>query len=310
MLMTETAFKHDVESPEVVAAFAHKVMSEENLNALYILTYADMSSVSGSFWTRWRSTLLDNLFLKARAHLLGVRIQKNGILKDVRVKYGKEVNDFLKAMPEDYFISVPFEKIPSEGELFRSALEEGFAMRVDPQEDGTVSIIIVVKDREGIFADIVSVFAVRRLNIIDAKLFTSKNGWAFDKIRISNWNELWWEGMDPMIENELRNVLLDGKKIIITDYGTRGRGIEPLLDIDNEKNERSTIVEIMTQDRIGLLYEIAKAFENCSVNIISGRINTEQGVANDVFYINRNGKKLDFEKVNCLINVLWTRVKN
>jgi len=310
MLMAETAFKHDVESPEVIASFADRVKREDFLDALYLMTYADMSSVSDSFWTRWRASLLDRLYAGAKAHIRGFRIEKTNILADIRKRFESKMADFLQAMPEDYFLSVPANRVLHEGELFEKALNEGFAMSVEDQHDGTVTVIVSAKDRKGMFADVVSVFSVRRLNIIEAKLFTSDNGWAFDKLRISNWHELWWDGMEKMIETDLMNVLLQNKRIKIDEHRSGRRGVEPLLDIDNEKNDEFTVIEIMAPDRLGLLYDVSQSLGECSVNIINGRINTEQGIANDIFYVNSFGSKLDSVTICSVIDLLWKTIKN
>ncbi|GBD98325.1 bifunctional uridylyltransferase/uridylyl-removing enzyme [bacterium BMS3Abin07] len=311
ILMSEVAFKHDVESPDVQASFAEKIVTVERLKAIYLMTYADMSSVSDSFWTRWRASILQMLYVKTRDYLRGARVSRDELIQDLvkRYQHINEVKEFIDNMPDYYFISSPQEKIRRESILYKRAVDEGFAINIEGREDGTTEITLVLKDRAGVFSGIVSVFAVRKLNIIEARLFTSEDGFAVDRIKISNWNELWWEGMDELIESDMRDVLIEGRKYYFGNKSRRNRGIESFIEVDNEKLPDQTVIEIMAPDREGLLYEVAEVFSKSGVNITSGRIYTEQDTANDVFYINYIKKRLDGELLYNLLGELWQSIK-
>jgi [protein-PII] uridylyltransferase len=309
ILMSEIASKHDIESPDVIAFFSEQVMTEERLNALYLMTYADMASVSDSFWTPWRDALLRELYIKTRDHIRGVRVNKHELMKDIDEKYGSELDDFIKIMPEDYFISVPVRKIMSDLALYKESIQEGFSLHVENLQDGTTEITLSMKDREGLFSDMVSVFAVRRLNIIDARLFTTSTGWVLDRVRISNWNDLWWDGMEELIENNLKEALLHGRKFALSEQPRKPRGIESFIGVDNENRDDHTLIEVLAPDRPGLLYDITQVFSKNKINIINGRIYTEQGIANDIFHVNADGAQLDAESIIRVLGELWLKVK-
>ena len=69
--------------------------------------------------------------------------------------------------------------------------------------------------------------------------------------------------------------------------------VETRIHLDNECSSLCTVVEIVTLDRAGLLYDISSTFSELACNIEVGLINTEGGAATDVFYITRRGAKLD-----------------
>lgn len=310
LLMADTAFKHDSESSEVATSFAEKVVTEERLNALYLLTYADMSSVSDHFWTPWRAALLKNLYARTCDHIRGTGHGRISLLTASLTDADQGLRQFIASMPEDYLLSTSGEKVHTDHRTYVGAVEKGFAMNLTHLEDSTSEMTIAVRDREGIFSEIVSVLAVRRLNIIGAKLLTTLDGWAVDRIRLSNWHELWWEGIEQLIECELRDVLLHGKKVIIHDQFQKSRGIDSFIGIDNEKSAAYTVIEIMAPDRLGLLYDITQVFANQKANILNGRIYTEQGVANDIFNVNAGKGKLSAECILALMGALWERIRN
>jgi [protein-PII] uridylyltransferase len=180
---------------------------------------------------------------------------------------------------------------------------------VENLQDGTTEITLSMKDREGLFSDMVSVFAVRRLNIIDARLFTTSTGWVLDRVRISNWNDLWWDGMEELIKNNLKEALLHGREFTLSEQPRKSRGIESFIEVDNENRDDHTLIEVLAPDRPGLLYDITQVFSKNKINIISGRIYTEQGIANDIFHVNEDRAQLDAGSILRVLGELWLKVK-
>jgi UTP:GlnB (protein PII) uridylyltransferase len=84
-----------------------------------------------------------------------------------------------------------------------------------------------------------------------------------DKISISNWKDIWWEGLERDIESGLRGVIVDEKPVQLVQ---RRRETDSLFDLfielDNETSPAFSIIEIFTQDRLGLLYDISR----CCIN--------------------------------------------
>ncbi|MEE9523292.1 MAG: [protein-PII] uridylyltransferase [Thermodesulfovibrionales bacterium] len=311
ILMSNMAFKHDIESPDVIAYFAEKVMTEEVLDAIYLITYADMASVSSNYWTEWRASILHELYVRTKDYLNGIRVEREEYIRNIydSCENVDGVSDFIEVMPEHYFISSPIGKIRNESVLYKNAVNDGFAMYIEDQNDGTSEVTLSVRDRRGIFSDIVSVFAVRKLNIIEARLFTTNDGFVIDRIRISNWKDLWWEGMNELIEADLRNTILNGKKHVFKDSYIKKRGIESFIEADNERGRDYTVVEVMAPDREGFLYEVTKILSKKGVNIISGKIYTEQEIANDVFYVNMDGNKLNSDLIYQIVGELWENIR-
>jgi [protein-PII] uridylyltransferase len=69
--------------------------------------------------------------------------------------------------------------------------------------------------------------------------------------------------------------------------------------IDNQEATDRTIVEVITQDRVGLLFWIAETIFECGLSIDLAKIHTEGARVTDVFYVTTDERKklLDEERI-------------
>ncbi len=81
------------------------------------------------------------------------------------------------------------------------------------------------------------------------------------------------------------------------------------IELDNETSPVFSIVEIFTQDRLGLLYDISTVMYEKGINIVSAGIHTESGLAQDIFYVQVNNKKIADNIIQELLSELWTLLK-
>ncbi len=313
-LMSGVSLKRETDDPEVIAQFADAVGDEENLKSLYLMTYADMAAVNPMFWTEWKAYLLKDLYEKTSKYLRGVRENPDAYIDTVLSAYGGTDKDsmdiFLREMPERYLLSTPAEKISEDFKLAKIVKDKDFAVSIDEKPDGTTELTIGAWDCAGLFSKIVGFLSSKWLNILRAKLYTGRNGLVIDKIQISNWKEIWWDGMDDFIRNGLRGVVLEDKPINITnkkkEVTTR---FEAFIELDNETSEENTIIEFYSEDRLGLLYDVSKLFYEKGLNIVSAKINTEAGIAHDIFYIQRKNNKNTTLNTMELMGTLWETLK-
>ncbi|MCE5312505.1 MAG: [protein-PII] uridylyltransferase [Nitrospiraceae bacterium] len=295
ILLSRLALHRDISSPETIAQLAGNVVDPKNLAALYLMTYADMSAVNPEFWSEWKASLLHSLYTKTLEHL-------NGAVPAEYPESGSRLNGFVNDMPKRYLISSTKDDVARDLCLVEKMRGSGDS-EIDflSRGDGTALLTIIAMDKPGIFSRIVRALSSNGLNVASAKLFTGRSGVVIDKIVISNWDELWWEDMEEDVERDLRLNLgaESGLQPVELRFSTGSRHslFETFIEIDNESSAISTIVECFSADRIGLLYDIASTFHKTGVNIISAVINTEDGIAQDVFYLQYNDRKLSSDKI-------------
>src|SRR5919109_1235406 len=202
LLMTHTAFRRDLEDEKTIFDFAKTMGSVNNLNMLYLLTFADVKAVGPDVWNPWKASLLGELYVKALQVLEEVekgefqgedvravlrRIQGRVRRQLVKDHPAERVEQFLKVMPERYFLSTPEVDIPDHFELmerFRSQKAE-IAVQHIPERDCT-AVVICTQDRPGLFASITGGLTSLNLDILNARIFTASDGRILDVFRISH----------------------------------------------------------------------------------------------------------------------------
>jgi [protein-PII] uridylyltransferase len=314
ILMSVFALKRELEDPEVIAQFADSASDEESLTALCLMTYADMSAVNPDFWTEWKAYLLKELYERTLNHLRGIRKDSAAYIESILSFSADadrdELSSFLNEMPERYLLSTPPEKIREDYDLACSVRNNGFAVSISEKSRGATEITVGAWDSPGLFSRLVGFLSSKWLNIVRARLYTGKNGLVIDKIQISNWKELWWNEMEDVIKNGLKDVAAGGGSINLCGIAKEVNGkFDVFVELDNETSEESTVVEFFSQDRHGLLYDVSNLMHESGLNIISARVNTESGIAQDVFYIQHAGGKVNGLKAVKLLESLWKNLK-
>jgi [protein-PII] uridylyltransferase len=214
-------------------------------------------------------------------------------------------------MPDRYLLSTTDARLKEDFLLHQKASLQGAAVRIDVRPDDIAEIVICASDAPGLFARIVGFLSMKKLNIVHGRIYTGKNGIVIDKIAVSNWKDVWWDGLEPDIVKGLEDVVMTGKDIQLACLTRGAHGLfDAFAEIDNESSDLYTLVEIFSQDRIGLLYDISMIFFQKGVGVVSARINTEAGLAQDIFSVRSGNGKLDYETALEILRDLWHIVKN
>jgi [protein-PII] uridylyltransferase len=208
-------------------------------------------------------------------------------------------------MPERYFLTAPESDIPAHFELMCAFRERPLVCRHRHFPDLEFSeFIVVTRDQPGLFSKIAGVLTANNLNILSARITTRTDGVALDVFRVSHGGgglameeERWLR-----VERDLEAVL-EGRREIETlvaeaqrtRVGGRKfvRRVPTEVTIDNRSSEQFTVVDVFTQDRVGLLFAITHTLFKLGMVIHLARISTNADQALDVFYISdREGRKV------------------
>jgi [protein-PII] uridylyltransferase len=338
LMMSQVAQKGDINDDRTVTDFALEVGSIDRLKALYLLTFADMRAVAPSVYNNWRDMLLSDLYMKALKLLeQGNReavdpIRRLALAKStVREQLSatnasdQEISDFLELMPERYFLTVPEADIVAHFEAMRALGDRRLVCRHRHFPDLEFSeFIVVTADQPGLFSKVAGVLTANYLNILSARITTRADGIALDVFHVSHLQGARALAMEEdrwlRVERDLEGVLSgeqDIAALVSTNQRARLAGkkfvrrVPTEITVDNRSSEKFTVVDVFTQDRIGLLFAITHTLFQLGYKIHLARISTNADQALDVFYItDRGGNKIvELERMRALRAALVERLE-
>jgi [protein-PII] uridylyltransferase len=327
--MSQIAQKGDLDDPVTVAEFAREAGSIERLKALYLLTYADMRAVAPNVYNNWRDMLLSDLYMRALKILeqgdreavdpaRRLATAKAAVRKDLaqRGADDREVDSFLTEMPDRYFFITPHADVILHFDLMRSLGERAMVSRVRHFPDLEFSeYIVVTHDRPGLFSMIAGALTANNLNILSARITTREGGIAMDVFRVSHHDAAGAVAMEDdrwsRVSRDLETVITGARDIadlvgsahhVQTAARKFIRRVATEVTVDNRTSEEFTVVDVFTQDRVGLLFAITHTLFKLGLSIHLARISTNADQALDVFYVSdREGNKItDLERMRDL----------
>jgi hypothetical protein len=218
LLMSSVAQKQDIADPDVVGAFAATVKDERQLVALYLFTVADIRGTSPKVWNTWKGQLLEQLFRSTcRTLLAGGQVPvRQGLIEERQQEALRLLRYF--ALPDAvhqrlwrqldtvYFLRHSAEEIAwhTRALHYRTRVEEPVVKaRVNPQGEG-LEVMIYTRDQRDLFARLVGFFSRAGYTIVDAKIHTTRHGYALDSFMLLDLSDRGSDrAMITYIEHEL-----------------------------------------------------------------------------------------------------------
>jgi [protein-PII] uridylyltransferase len=328
LLMAITSQRRDLDDPMVIQNFAKDIQTLENLTLLTIITFADSLATSDKLWNGFKDALLWSLHNKASQLLSGgtefmraEEKQRELLMDEVqRLMAGRlsaeELDAHFVALPNRYF------QIHTAREVFDDLIIAHQFMRLQISEEetplapvvnwhnepdrGYSAVKICTWDRAGLFSKIAGSFSAVGLNILSAQIFTRTDGIVLDTVFANDakTGNLANRDQREEFEKRLNRVLAEGEAdlpaLIARHKNTKpfyqaytGERIPTEIRFDNQSSEHRTLLEIETEDRVGLLYGISHALSELDLDISAAKILTEKGAAIDSFYV----RELDGGKI-------------
>ncbi|MEQ1627710.1 MAG: [protein-PII] uridylyltransferase [Nitrospira sp.] len=340
LMMAHTAFRRDPNDEKVVLPFAREVGTPEVLRKLLVLTAADIAAVGPGVLTKWKESLLVELYVRTMQEVSGEREAADAPerLKSIASEVMQQpalrgqtdvsppwVEAQLRQFPLRYAYGTSPRRIAAHLSTIRR-LSPGEVLVDSEFNDllGTCEYAVVTFNDviPGIFSKIAGVMAANGLQILDAQILTRLDGVVVDTFQVTDPD---YKGAPPRdrlesIGTMIRSVL-QGKEAVetVVQRGTRmsaSRLIGPArqateVRIDNETSERYTIVDVFADDRQGLLYVITNAIFRQGMSVHAARISTRLDQVADVFYVtDAQGKKVEqAEPVELVRQGIWKEIE-
>ena len=317
LLMEQIAFRRNLNDPQTIAEFAHTFERIEQLDYLYILTYADLSAVNRNVLTEWKELLLRDLYRKTRAVLeeemtseqihertaQEVEQKRTDVMRYLVPEFPpEEVEEHIALFSDTAYLSTfKSEEIAAHLQIIRSH-ENGRTLF--QQYDTYTEITIIAQDAPGVLSKICGVLTANDANILDAQIFTRSDGIVIDKFRVIEFvsHAVLTEETRDQISQDLKNVI-SGRTAVANlierhqaRWKRRTQQVNPntRCDVEFKDHPHFTIIDIYAPDTLGFLYSITDAISRLGLNITFAKIATRvDGIVDSFYLLNGSGKKLD-----------------
>lgn len=303
LAMSHVAQKQDVYDPEVIRDFAERVGSERRLVALYLFTVADVRGTSPKVWNAWKGKLLEDLFRATRRVLTGELLARDIALAEKQSEAARllrlyALSDTAKdrlwaQLDTAYFLRHDAQEIAwhARNLHYRVSSEKPVVKaRLAPFGEG-LQVMIYTRDREGLFARISGYFERAAFNIAEAKIHTTRGGYALDTfVVMGEGRDAHYQDRIAMIEAELADELVSEAPLAPPRGGRLSRRVRhfpvsPVVDLRPDERGAFQVLSIVATDRPGLLYGVARILARYHVSLQTARINTLGDRAEDVFLV-------------------------
>jgi [protein-PII] uridylyltransferase len=311
--MSSTAQKSDLSDPSVIETFSHYVQNERRLVALYLLTVADIRGTSPLVWNAWKSRLLESLFNATKHALANQLLYVEQAITTRKYEAAERLNKFglskhsyehlWEKFGSNYFIRHESDEIAWHSRLLTPHLNATQAIvraRLSPNGDG-IQVMIYSKDQNDLFARICNFFDRMGYNIVEAKIYTTDHAYALDSFIVldQSGKSVSYSGLLKFIEVELTQKLDKTQALESPLKGRISRQVKhmPILaqvTITQEADNNNHKLDIIANDRPGLLASLAHQFLVLEIELHNAKINTLGNRAEDTFLISATkGQKLD-----------------
>ncbi len=307
LLISQAAFKRDIEDPKTILDIADLVQSPERLRLLLVLTVADMRAVGPRVWNGWKATLLREVYWRVAEVLAGGLSVPE---RDVRVARARDAaaallagwpaadrEGFLGRGYSGYWLSFDAETHARHAGMIRDAESTNAPLTVRTrvlESRAVTEITVYSADHPGLFSRMAGALAVAGASIVDARIHTLANGMALDTFWVQDAAGGAFDQphrlarLSVLIEQSLSGRLRlrdEIQKVRREPARLRAVTVPPRVVFDNHASNTHTVIEVNGRDRPGLLHDVTAAISDQGLQIASAHITTYGVRAVDVFYV-------------------------
>jgi [protein-PII] uridylyltransferase len=307
LTMSRIAQKEDLSDPEVIARFAQRVGNERRLTALYLLTVADIRGTSPKVWNAWKGKLLEDLYRYTLRALGGARPHLEADLeaRKLEAKHLLALHSALpgteeplwKALDVSYFARHDAAELAWHARALWRHVKTAHPVvvgRRSPAGEG-LQVLVYAPDRPDLFARICGYFDNAGFSILDARIHTTRDGYALDTFQVAAAHHV---GASPTAPRDLISLVETQATQALASVGplpepARSRvsrrvksfPVVPRVSLQPDERAQHWILSVSASDRSGLLYAIARVLARHGVNLQLAKVSTLGERVEDTFLV-------------------------
>jgi len=308
LTMSRIAQKEDLSDADVITAFAKLVGSERRLTALYLLTVADIRGTGPKVWNAWKGKLLEDLYRLTLRALGGARPNLDAEIES-RKQEARQKLALLSALPGteeplwktldvSYFARHDAGDIAWHARsLWRHIATEVPVVRARLSTVGEgLQVLVYAPDRPDLFARICGYFDASGFSIQDAKVHTTRAGYALDTFQVVSTRFDEREGaagyrtLIALVEAQATEALASAGPLPEPSRGRVSRRVRsfpvvPRVALAPDERAQRWLLTVTASDRSGLLYAIARVLARNRINLQLAKVTTLGERVEDTFLV-------------------------
>jgi [protein-PII] uridylyltransferase len=316
--MSMTAQKRDIGNPDIIHEFATKMGDKLHLDYLYVLTVCDINATNPELWNNWRASLLRQLYTATNRVLrlgLDVPVDHHALIEQSQTDARKllqaqrfnpaSVMRLWKNLGDDYFIRENAKTIAWHTRTILNHQIDGPLVAISETSfsafEGGTQVFVYTQDKANLFAALCAILGQLRLDIQDARIITTEDGYSMDTFVVldTNGNTI---NQTPALLQKLQQRLTHALKYpdefayIVQQRQPRTHKLfnQPsIVSLSNPEGRSWTRLELSSADRPGLLAKVGLVFMRLGISIQKAKIQSIGGRVDDVFFITLdNGERI------------------
>jgi [protein-PII] uridylyltransferase len=307
LTMSRIAQKEDLSDVDVILAFARLVGNERRLSALYLLTVADIRGTSPKVWNAWKGKLLEDLYRLTLRALGGTKPNLDAEI-ETRKQEAQQILALHSALPGtemrlwktldvSYFARHDAADIAWHARSLWRYLDTRQPIvraRLSSVGDG-LQVLVFSPDRADLFARICGYFDSAGFSIQDAKIHTTRAGFALDTFQVVSTRI---ETGEPSAYRDLISLVETQAALALASEGPlpeprRGRvsrrvrsfPVTPRVTLNPDERAQRWLLTVSASDRSGLLYGVARVLARHHVNLYLAKVSTLGERVEDTFLV-------------------------
>ena len=308
LTMSRIAQKEDLSDADVIGHFAELVGTERRLTALYLLTVADIRGTGPKVWNAWKGKLLEDLYRLTLRALGGARPNLDAEI-EARKQEARQKLALLSALPGteeplwktlevSYFARHDANDIAWHARsLWRHIQTQVPIVSARPSAVGDgLQVLVYSPDRPDLFARICGYFDSAGFSIQDAKVHTTRAGYALDTFqvvnnRVEHEDAAGYRALISLVENQAALALNSEGPLPDPSRGRVSRRVKsfpvvPRVTLHPDERAQRWLLTVTASDRSGLLYSIARVLARNQINLQLAKVTTLGERVEDTFLVN------------------------